>query len=566
MYQIDNSSAAAVIPASTPAGTPGYFTDGNPATGVAPTILPAEFMNMVMMEILGVLSAAGVTPSKSSFTQLTTAIRAVGRQATIVADTGATNTYTATNTPALGALPATGYIQRISIAHLNTGASTYAPDGLAAKPVYGLGLQPLQGGELPVGVATLMYLVQAGVNGGNGAWIILESLGGAAQISPGTGSNHAATVGQVQSGYGSFAIDTGTANTYVCSFAPALTGRSEGLVLRFKVKTANSGACTINDGLGVVPLVGGAHAALQGGELVANGDAWVEWNGSVGSGSYILMFCTGAAEQVANAAQSQHAVPLGQVQTLIAAGPSIQGAFKNMTLSATGANASVTIAADEIIVENASNQYQTLRAVSVTASAAGTGANGLDSGAIAASTWYSVWLIWNGTTIASLLSLSATAPTLPSGYTHKARAGWIRTDGTANKYPLSFIQLGRSVQYKVAAGSNLTALLLMANGVAGSTGTPTWVAVGVSNYVPPTASKIKFYGANTSATAGTLIAAPNNAYGAVNASPPPPMVVSNAGTSPNSAYIEMALESTNIYWASSAAPQSLICLGWEDNI
>lgn len=313
MYQIDNSSAAAVIPASTSAGTPGYFTDGNPATGIAPTILPAEFMNMVMLEILGVLSAAGVTPSKSNFTQLTTAIRAVNRQLTVVADTGSANAYAAANTPALSALPATGYIQRINIAHLNTGASTYAPDGLVAKPVYGLGLQSLQGGELPIGIATFMYLVQAGVNSGNGAWIILESLGGAAQIAPGTGSSHAATLSQLQSGYGSFAVDTGTANTYVCAFTPAITARAEGQVLRFKVKTANSGASTINDGLGVVPLVGGAHSALQGGELAVNGDAWVEWNNSIGGGSYILLFCTGAPEQVAPATQSQHAVNMGQL-------------------------------------------------------------------------------------------------------------------------------------------------------------------------------------------------------------------------------------------------------------
>ena len=115
----------------------------------------------------------------------------------------------------------------------------------------------------------------------------------------------------MQNGNTSFAIDIGTANTYVCNFTPAITTRSEGQPLRFKVKTANNGACTINDGLGVVSLVGGAHSALQGGELVANGDAWVQWNTSVGGGSYILLFCTGAAEQVATATQSMHAVNLG---------------------------------------------------------------------------------------------------------------------------------------------------------------------------------------------------------------------------------------------------------------
>jgi len=123
---------------------------------------------------------------------------------------------------------------------------------------------------------------------------------------------------------------------------------------------------------------------------------------------------------------------------------SIQGSFKNLQASATGLSANVTVTADEITVENASNAYQTLRAVNlIIAGTASGAANGLDAGALAISTWYSVWVIWNGVTTAGLLSLSATAPTLPAGYTHKARVGWIRTDGTANKYPLGFKQYGR---------------------------------------------------------------------------------------------------------------------------
>ncbi|MDQ7978706.1 hypothetical protein QYH69_15755 [Paraburkholderia sp. SARCC-3016] len=112
---------------------------------------------------------------------LIAAIRNATKATVILADTGVANAYTAVNTPPLSALPSTGYVQRVNIAHANTGASTYAPDGLTAKPIYGLGLQPLQGGELPVGVAVLMYLVQSSVNSGNGAWIIIESLGGAQQ-------------------------------------------------------------------------------------------------------------------------------------------------------------------------------------------------------------------------------------------------------------------------------------------------------------------------------------------------------------------------------------------------
>jgi hypothetical protein len=127
---------------------------------------------------------------------LLSAIKNATKQTVILTDTGAANAYAAANTPALTVLPSTGYVQRVNIAHANTGASTYAPDGLTAKPIYGLGLQPLQGGELPVGVAVLMYLVQAGVNSGNGAWIIIESLGGASQIAPATQSQHALQLGQ----------------------------------------------------------------------------------------------------------------------------------------------------------------------------------------------------------------------------------------------------------------------------------------------------------------------------------------------------------------------------------
>ena len=74
MYQIDNLTAVAAIPPPSPVGTVGYFTDGNPATGMAATILPAEFMNMLMMENLNVLSAADITPVKGQYNQLALAI------------------------------------------------------------------------------------------------------------------------------------------------------------------------------------------------------------------------------------------------------------------------------------------------------------------------------------------------------------------------------------------------------------------------------------------------------------------------------------------------------------
>lgn len=112
---------------------------------------------------------------------------------------------------------------------------------------------------------------------------------------------------------GEFVVDTGSAGAYACNFVPAITARSESTPLRFKAANANTGACTINDGVGTVALVGSTHAALQGGEIIANGIAWIQWNASVGGGSYVLLFCTGAPQQVADASKSKHAATAGQL-------------------------------------------------------------------------------------------------------------------------------------------------------------------------------------------------------------------------------------------------------------
>ena len=110
------------------------------------------------------------------------------------------------------------------------------------------------------------------------------------------------------------ASDTGRANTYVVSYSPPVTALTDGMVLWFKAKTANTGESTLNvNGLGAVPLVGGAHAALQCNEVVANGKCQVVYKADISS--FVLIECTGAAVQVAPATQSQHAVQMGQIQT-----------------------------------------------------------------------------------------------------------------------------------------------------------------------------------------------------------------------------------------------------------
>lgn len=74
--------------------------------------------------------------------------------------------------------------------------------------------------------------------------------------------------------------------------------------------------------------------------------------------------------------------------------------------------------------------------------ASGNFAGGLDGGEVQADTWYHVFVIKNPTSAAVdvLFSTSATAPTLPNGYTKFRRLGSVRTDASANI--LAFKQYG----------------------------------------------------------------------------------------------------------------------------
>lgn len=244
----------------------------------------------------------------------------------------------------------------------------------------------------------------------------------------------------------------------------------------------------------------------------------------------------------------------------------IQGAFKNLLGSASGTNATATYSADELIVESASNVYQTIRSVNVSVSLAASGANGLDAGTSSPSSWYSAWVIWNGTAIAGLFSLSATSPVMPAGYTHKARIGWVRSD--ASKNVVSFIQTGKSWRYKSFGSTTNVVAPTLAAGQAGDAGVPTWAAVSVSSAVPTTATQILVMA--NSLTVGGLLVVHSNQFGGnySNRTNPPSISQSVSAASGGASAITalMTLESTNIHWANNTANAFLVCLGFEDNL
>ncbi|WP_186163594.1 gp53-like domain-containing protein [Burkholderia gladioli] len=128
------------------------------------------------------------------------AIGIAGSNRTQLTDTGAANAYAAANPSPFTALPTVGGVtQVIRIAHANTGASTYAPDGLAPAPIYGMGGAPMQGGELVAnGVATLVSFVGPQLNGGALCWVMTGCTGGSLQIADATAAKHAVSMGQFE--------------------------------------------------------------------------------------------------------------------------------------------------------------------------------------------------------------------------------------------------------------------------------------------------------------------------------------------------------------------------------
>lgn len=74
----------------------------------------------------------------------------------------------------------------------------------------------------------------------------------------------------------------------------------------------------------------------------------------------------------------------------------------------------------------------------------GSGNGGLDTGAIAANTWYAVYLIKRTDTnvVDVIYSTNGTSPSLPANYTLFRRIGWILTNGSSQL--VQFFQIGRT--------------------------------------------------------------------------------------------------------------------------
>jgi len=117
------------------------------------------------------------------------------------------------------------------------------------------------------------------------------------------------------------------------------------------------------------------------------------------------------------------------------------------------------------------------------------GVNGLDTGSEATDTWYAVHVIGDTTEVVSpvgLLSLSATAPTLPSGYNVFRRVGWVKNDPSSNILRFTQVGLDRTRMYDYIV--NETATRILTGGSA-----TIYTTVATSSFVPTTSFKVTLH-------------------------------------------------------------------------
>ncbi len=108
-----------------------------------------------------------------------------------------------------------------------------------------------------------------------------------------------------------------------------------------------------------------------------------------------------------------------------------------------GSNTTLSVAAGQ--ARDSNNVIDMATTAATTINAAVNGINGLDTGTFAASTWYYVYMVGDSTNYSSagfVISLSATVPTLPTGYDSYRRIGCALSDGSTHF--LKFTQTGNA--------------------------------------------------------------------------------------------------------------------------
>lgn len=328
---------------------------------------------------------------------------------------------------------------------------------------------------------------------------------------------------------------------------------TDGSVIQFTAVATNTTSATLNpSSYGAIPIVkdtSSGPVALTGGEIVAGNIISVVYNAS-GNAFHLLNLISATAS----------------------ASPPLCGATNIRILNdTTFPNSKITLTADQVVMQATNGQYVTRNNVSVSINYTTTGAGGIDTGTFSASTWYYAWVVDNGIAATGLGSISATAPTMPSGYSYKCRLGATQTDGSGNFFRMR--QNGRKAQWVVTAATNTLSCWAIANGAQGTVNTTanpaSWASLtvtGNTRAAPSTASAISItaqtqYNNNAAQQAWV---APNGSYGGPNSINPPPLAIGAANS--NTVSAEIVLEATTIAGIGGGAGSGFWSCGYTDGV
>ncbi|MBA4271638.1 MAG: hypothetical protein C0438_00850 [Pseudomonas sp.] len=152
----------------------GKFVNEDAVAGLPGSLIPATWGNSVTDELLNVVKSAGLEPSETDATQLVQALKKISQagEDKHATDIGAANLYMANYVPAISVLK-DGLALRFTAGNANTGASTFAPNGLMPKPLVSLALSVLRPAEIVVGsVCSVVY--SAALD----SWVLVYASGG----------------------------------------------------------------------------------------------------------------------------------------------------------------------------------------------------------------------------------------------------------------------------------------------------------------------------------------------------------------------------------------------------
>lgn len=366
-------------------------------------------------------------------------------------------------------------------------------------------------GNLTMG-ATATQVYHSSRNTGVGYSALIANTTGAENIGIGSYALFSNTTGLENTGVGErvlYSVTTGSANTALGYKACYTTTASNNTGIGHQALLLASSGTGNNTGVGYNSLynvtTGANNTAIgyRSGKFIADGSTANQTSGtSVYVGADTKASANGDSNEIVigynttgngsntttigNSSVTQTYIE-GKVLAEISNGGASSLVVKN---NATNPNYQVDVDASSAVLVDTNNHSVKVSSVDLTLDITASGANGLDTGSEASSTWYYIWVIYNPTTntTAGLLSTSYSSPTMPSGYTYKQMVGAVRNNASSNF--LLFRQFGNQVFYEgrqqITTGLNSTSYAL----------------VDVSSIIPTSTNKIEsvLFGAIASAS------------------------------------------------------------------